>query len=485
MKIFFFIISEIRKKKNRTLVWYRFIKSLFFLRENFSFMTLEEWHMGNYYDDRKKKYKLLFQKKPNLSVIDVDLQSKLMIKFLLFYLLIIKKFKFKNKKNPKIKKSIFDYKYIHQKSNWDMKIKYMFNEKISEKFRGNNFVDYTEYRSLFKKFANYKLDKEYLKCLCKLFNLKNLESIILTQDSYTEWATTSLALKYKVKLIVLESKIGTAVYSHLKKDLNEQIGEYQLKLSKSISEKELKIAENNLEERVFGNYISKNMFYMKQIQKEKQYEIKSKLKKPIILFLHAFGDAPNRRILNKDLSCFVDFYDMALFIIDTCFQKKIPLYIKPHPNRQDYKSDIIFQNSIQKVLLKYKDLDNSFYYEWIDDFFPSFKFKELENPVAITGRGSVQLECGYLGIPMLTFIKTEHMAFSFSKFVKSQSDFYDNYLKAYENYNNILSKKDAILFEATMEKFEDLRIFELDTVSKFTKSYREPKEYILENAHFI
>jgi len=66
-----------------------------------------------------------------------------------------------------------------------------------------------------------------------------------------------------------------------------------------------------------------------------------------------------------------------------------------------------------------------------------------------------------------------------------KNDFYDNYLKAYKNYNNIFSKKDAILFEATMEKFEDLRIFELDTVSKFTKSYREPKEYILENAHFI
>ena len=106
-------------------------------------------------------------------------------------------------------------------------------------------------------------------------------------------------------------------------------------------------------------------------------------------------------------------------------------------------------------------------------------------PVAVTGRGSVQVECGFLGIPIATFIKTEQEAFKFSKFLKSHDEFDNFYKNIYENYEINNSKINAIKFEATMEKFESIRIFELDTVSKFTKKYNEPKKYIMELAHFV
>jgi len=471
--------------KTNFRLWLKFIISLIKTKNNFAIMSVEGWHLGNYYEDRLKTYKKLFERDNQINVIEVNLQSKYMLVLLILYLRINKNLKYKfDKKNFKHSKD-FDYKEIYKKSLWDINLKYFYkNKNLKNLFNSDQPVDYKIYKSLYNKF-NPKVNRSHLKNLTKIFNCENLEMVIISQESYEEWSYSCLALKYSKKLVVLESKIGLLAYTNINNDLNYLIGNYQKSISQNITHDEMKNAEQNLTQRVQGNYVSKNMFYMKKIDKSEVYKIKNYKEKPILLFLHAFADAPNRKILNSKLTSFIDFYDISLFVIEYCIKNKVPLYIKPHPNREDYVSDKVFTDNLKKLLEHKKKLNKDFYYEWIDGFFPSINFKNFQMPVAVTGRGSVQVECGFLGIPIATFIKTEQEAFEFSKFLKSKDEFDSFYKNIYENYEINNSKINAIKFEATMEKFESIRIFELDTVSKFTKKYNEPKKYIMELAHFV
>ena len=269
-------------------LWLKFIISLIKTKNNFAILSVEGWHLGNYYEERLKKYKKLFERDNKINVIEVNLQSESMLIFLVFYLKIKKNLKYKlNKKNFKHSKA-FEYNEIYKKSLWDISLKYFYKNKNLKNLFNNDYpVDYKIYKNLYDKF-NPKVNRSHLKNLLKIFNCENLEMIIISQESYEEWSYACLALKYNKKLVVLESKIGLLAYTNISDDLNYLTGKYQKSISQKISSDEMKNAELNLIQRVQGNYVSKNMFYMKKINKSEVYKIKNYKEKPILLFLHAF-----------------------------------------------------------------------------------------------------------------------------------------------------------------------------------------------------
>ena len=93
---------------------------------------------------------------------------------------------------------------------------------------------------------------------------------------------------------------------------------------------------------------------------------------------------------------------MALHVIDFASKKNLPLYIKPHPTRYTYTSEQKFNSSIAKSLDEKKRANPNFYFELINGELNNCDLLKFKNLIAITGRGTVSIECGFLGIPIIT-----------------------------------------------------------------------------------
>ena len=77
------LLCYIRFFLNPTKLWIRFLISLFTLKKKFQIFSLEGWHLGQDLEKRKKYYANLLEKETNTKVIDLNLQSNMMIKFFL------------------------------------------------------------------------------------------------------------------------------------------------------------------------------------------------------------------------------------------------------------------------------------------------------------------------------------------------------------------------------------------------------------------
>jgi len=474
------LLCYIRFFLNPTKLWIRFLISLFTLKKKFQIFSLEGWHLGQDLEKRKKYYANLLEKETNTKVIDLNLQSNMMIKFFLRYLKIRGLYNFpkENLITKKVKNDLIKFNESYWKSKWDISLreKNFFEEKILTS-------DRNAYKKYFDKFTK-KIPKNEIKIRIRLFLNKSIDNLFLFSESYEEWSWSILASKYSVRNIFLESELGLICNKFTQEmDFSKRLSNHYKILSKTLSINEINFAEKNLENRVNGIYSSSHMYYMTRtdLKIRDQYKLREIKDDAIILFLHAFVDAPNKRI-NKSFN-FLDAYDAALFVVDFCTKNKIPLYIKPHPNRYDFHSEIKFINSLKRAAQDMGLRDNT-YVEFIDGSFHQNELKKFKNIVAVTGRGSVSVECGFLKIPTINLIP-EIYNFSFCVNLEKPSKMIEtyNYCKNITDKESI--KKDAIMFEAVREKMTNSHIFQYETISKLTKSKRIKKNDLLKQVIYI
>jgi hypothetical protein len=474
------LLCYIRFFLNPTKLWIRFLISLFTLKKKFQIFSLEGWHLGQDLEKRKKYYANLLEKETNTKVIDLNLQSNMMIKFFLRYLKIRGLYNFpkENLITKKVKNDLIKFNESYWKSKWDISLreKNFFEEKILTS-------DRNAYKKYFEKFTK-KISKNEIKIRIRLFLNKSIDNLFLFSESYEEWSWSILASKYSVRNIFLESELGLICNKFTQEmDFSKRLSNHYKILSKTLSINEINFAEKNLENRVNGIYSSSHMYYMTRtdLKIRDQYKLREIKDDAIILFLHAFVDAPNKRI-NKSFN-FLDAYDAALFVVDFCTKNKIPLYIKPHPNRYDFHSEIKFINSLKRAAQDMGLRDNT-YVEFIDGSFHQNELKKFKNIVAVTGRGSVSVECGFLKIPTINLIP-EIYNFSFCVNLEKPSKMIEtyNYCKNITDKESI--KKDAIMFEAVREKMTNSHIFQYETISKLTKSKRIIKNDLLKQVIYI
>ena len=474
------LLCYIRFFLNPTKLWIRFLISLFTLKKKFQIFSLEGWHLGQDLEKRKKYYANLLEKETNTKVIDLNLQSNMMIKFFLRYLKIRGLYNFpkENLITKKVKNDLIKFNESYWKSKWDISLreKNFFEEKILSS-------DRNAYKKYFEKFTK-KIPKNEIKIRIRLFLNKSIDNLFLFSESYEEWSWSILASKYSVRNIFLESELGLICNKFTQEmDFSKRLSNHYKILSKTLSINEINFAEKNLENRVNGIYSSSHMYYMTRtdLKIRDQYKLREIKDDAIILFLHAFVDAPNKRI-NKSFN-FLDAYDAALFVVDFCTKNKIPLYIKPHPNRYDFHSEIKFINSLKRAAQDMGLRDNT-YVEFIDGSFHQNELKKFKNLVAVTGRGSVSVECGFLKIPTINLIP-EIYDFSFCVNLEKPSKMIEtyNYCKNITDKESI--KKDAIMFEAVREKMTNSHIFQYETISKLTKSKRIIKNDLLKQVIYI
>jgi hypothetical protein len=474
------LLSFLRFFLNPVKLWFRFLKSLVTLKNKFQIFSLEGWHLGQDLENRKIHYSNLLEKENMTKVIHINLQSNNMIRFFLLYLKIRGLYSFSRKDliTNKVKKNLINFEQSYWKSRWDISLreKHFFKEKILT----SNRKTYKSYYKNFKK----RIIKNEIKIRLKLFLNKSIDNIFSFSESYEEWSWSILASKYSVNNIFLESEYGMICNKHCRElDYSKRISNYFKDVSLKLSDKDLNEANKNLNNRVNGVYSSSHTFYMTRVDLKIREEYKLKVKKDnaIIFFLHAFVDAPNKRI-NRDYN-FIDAYDAALFVIDFCTKNKIPLYIKPHPNRYDFHSEIKFIESIKKAALEMSSRENS-YIEFIDGIFHQKELKNLKNIVGVTGRGSVSAECGYLNVPTINLLPEFH-DFSFCLNLNKPSEMLELYNHCKNILNREIFKKDAIIFEAVREKISKKHIFQFETISKLTKSKKILKKEFLKEIVFI
>lgn len=474
------LLSLARFFLNPIKLWIRFLISLMTLKKKFQIFSLEGWHLGQDLENRKIYYRTLLENETKTKVININLQSNNMIKFFLMYLKIRGLYNFSRKDliKGKVKNHLIKFEHAYWKSKWDISLrkKHFFKDEILTSDRNIYKCFYTDFKKTIK--------KNEIKIRLKLFLNKSIENIFSFAEGYEEWSWSILASKYSVKNIFLESECGLICNKHTKElDYSKRISNYYLEVSKSLSTDELKEAERNLINRVNGIYSSSHMHYMSRedLVIRDQYKLKVKNDNAIILFLHAFVDAPNKRI-NKDYY-FLDAYDVALFVVDFCTKNKIPLYIKPHPNRYDFVSEVKFIKSLKKATKEMSSRENS-YVEFIDGTFHQNELKKFKNLVGVTGRGSVSAECGFLKIPIINLLP-ELYDFSFCFNLEEPSNMLNIYNYCKKITNREAMKKDAIIFEALKSKIAKKKIFEFRTISKLTKSKRYLKNELLKELSYI
>ncbi|MDA8835241.1 hypothetical protein N9N31_02835 [Candidatus Pelagibacter bacterium] len=474
------LLSFIRFFLNPAKLWFRFLLSLLTLKKKFQIFSLEGWHLGQDLEQRKIHYANLLENQTKTKVVHINFQSNNMIRFFLIYLKIRGLYNFSRKDliGKKVKNHLIKFEEAYWKSKWDISLRE--ENFFKEKILTNDRNIYKNYYKDFKK----KIKGDEIKLRLKLFLNKCIDNIFPFAEGYEEWSWTILASKYCAKTIYLESECGLICNKHTtKQDYSKRLSNYYLNISKTLSDDDLLEAEKNLSNRVNGSYSSTHMHYMtrEDLVIRDDYKLKFKKDNAIILFLHAFVDAPNKRI-NRDYN-FLDAYDAALFIIDFCTKNKIPLYVKPHPNRYDFTSEFKFIASIKNAIEVMRSRENS-YVEFIDGTFHQKELYKFKNLVAVTGRGSVSAECGFMKIPIINLLP-EFYDFSFCFNLNDPSEMMNiyNYCKNLSNKENI--RNDAIIFEAIKEKIAKNHIFEYETISKLTKSQRNLKNALLKEVIYI
>ena len=93
---------------------------------------------------------------------------------------------------------------------------------------------------------------------------------------------------------------------------------------------------------------------------------------------------------------------MSLYVLEYCAVNKIPILIKPHPESDSYFNDKYYLDKLYQKTLEYKESHN-LSIQWVGRDFVNYNLTKINNPVVVTGRGTVISECGYLGISFKCF----------------------------------------------------------------------------------
>ena len=223
---------------------------------------------------------------------------------------------------------------------------------------------------------------------------------------------------------------------------------------KKISLSELQKHRSIIDKRVVGIEKDTDRYYLfsthsKNTKDYRFFNIKAE--RTLCLYLHCFTDAPNEKRDTENYSPFVDYFELALYIIGYCANNKIPILIKPHPASSSYPSDKYYLESLIHATLNYEKTHN-LSVEWVGNDFKNIYLKKLKNPILVTARGTVVSESAYLGIPSISFSKSSWYSFkNITYFVETEADFEKMFPVIDKLYKPDLSKKESILLSAALE----------------------------------
>jgi len=452
-----------------SILWISFIKSINFNKKPILIFNNASWHLQIEYKFRKKTY-IKFLSKQGYNVISVDFESNFMIYILN---IILNGFNFDLKKKSLLK-NIFTSKFISsfKYSNWDLYIKenYYFIKGISPNRK--------EYKKIFLENSSKPLNQKYWNKIYNIFNTEKVKGMVLTQQSYEELPLARFALDNNLKVIYFESETGIEVINpsnHSIMDLSKKAFNNSIK---KLSKKDLKEHDSIINKRTKGENLKEERVFTIDLDIKKEpvkeyFSFNSKAKRTLCLYLHCFTDSPNHRRDTDDYSPFVDFFELALYIVEYCAKNKIPMIIKSHPESSSYPSDEYYLKSLYDITLKFKKTHNLIV-EWVGDDFKNFYLTKLSNPILVTGRGTVVSECGYLGIPSISFVSNPWQDLKNVSFlVKSENEFEKMFHLIDKLYQPELAKKEGIILSAMFDRgFKNLP-FKLGRTSKTIKSDRK------------
>jgi len=198
----------------------------------------------------------------------------------------------------------------------------------------------------------------------------------------------------------------------------------------NISEKTLEVAERNLINRTQGDRSS--LSYMPRNQIVKQFN--HVYEKGLCLYLHDFFDSPG--LYGGNLFCnHVEWVEATIKYLK---RRKIPLYIKLHPNEREESAVLR-----KKLLKKHK---NSF--QIIDTDISMLDLKKTHIKAIITIYGTVSIEASYIGIPIISAGRSPFTCIQNIHKPENIETYFDLLDLAYSGKLNVPSKEDVVILEA-------------------------------------
>lgn len=196
-------------------------------------------------------------------------------------------------------------------------------------------------------------------------------------------------------------------------------------------DEKLFLAEKSLLERISGG-IDAATSYMAQSAYTQSVMLKQDLNGYAVLFMHDFFDSPHGY---RDM-IFADFWEWAVFTVDSLCHHNIPLVIKPHPNQSLHDKRVL--SLLQK---KYPKL------VFLDYRLTNKQLVDGGIRCGITVYGTVAGELAFLGVPSITCSHNPHVNFNFCLNSKNKSEYF---LKLgsipFLNIDKDLMKKHSLIF---------------------------------------
>ena len=461
------LLTTLRKIKVNFYIFFLFLNSLIFQKnkKKLFLYSIKPWQLKSQFYYRRQIYqKKIIEENNDIKIINVDFSNSIILAILAYYLNIF----YKKEKNSfskliknKISKKILNLYEAILYSKWDTFLRDLHSQKIE-------FLPIS-YKSMIEYFQNFyfKIEKKKIKKIIDIARFQNI-TVIYTEESYEEWEDIVIFFKYNSKVINFENDFGFIKYEkNFTSNLDTRFSNFLFHKTKKLNEESLLEAEKDLNFRVNGEYDkSKSLFYTVRIDDEISnidYKIKNFKNNAIFHFCHAFADASNKRIFSKhNFNCY---YEMTLFVIEYCSKNNVPLYLKLHPTRYTYTSEQIYNRSLKKCLEMHSKKNPNFYFELIEDRFNNKNISKLKNVVAVTGRGTSSLECGYLKIPIIN-LYNNFQDFGFNYNLKNIDKFGDlvEKLRNREKLNLNKNYEDALKLEGVFRLISDERLFEFKTI---------------------
>jgi hypothetical protein len=286
-----------------------------------------------------------------------------------------------------------------------------------------------------------------------IFGSPRVSSLAIVQNAYIEKWYSSIATKtYGMSLIEPESQYGYKVTKP-----NQECTDLGLEnqLQKKLSNEDLIKAKCSLENRINGNFAGTSIgFYMYDSEisenQPETFSLHTSDVFKVILFMHCFSDSPNIAINSLSDFHYIDHYHYILKMIESIKDfANVELFLKPHPSSFSHRfiaKESIFIKSLQQMIRqsdRIHILSHRLSLRAVSQLFN-------ETFIAVTGCGSVTVECAYLGIPIVNYINNIYTKLGISKLSLHPSHF----LSELENISTPChnAKKAAIAYEASRTK---------------------------------
>ena len=442
-KIIVKIRYKFKEKLKNVFLWIDFLHHLIVIKPNsICLFHTEPWHYNWDLESRKYFYREIIGRK---NVIFINLKSQIMINIFIWYLGINK---------TKLNNGKFVEPEILFRSLWDKKIKSnLYFQSIEEYLN-----IYNNHKTKIKKNKNLYLNIQ------RVLSSNKIETLTIIQSGFIDWWLKCVAERYNKFIIIPEHLYGFIRSKKIDDDLFIKKFNEKRKFLQGTDNAELSIKN-----RIHGNYEKSSLsMYMNNLKDKKSEFTVNFQKKNIIFFMHVFTDTPNVNLNNHQDFLFIDHFHFIIDLITKLANSKTyNIYFKPHPDSARYEGDKKYFDFLRNYT---ENIDNIFFIS------SNYSINELNTLfknsfISLTGRGSVSLECKYIGVRVFNYINNIYTKLYFAEFVKTPNDLI---YKINKNFISKVKVKDIIEYEAFIIKSK------LNSLYTFTKYSRHSKNNLVD-----